>query len=114
MSFHTDYETWLKWSDPAHCPVCNAGPMPAGMVDVVELPHSWLCAEPLDCLKGACHQVAKKHVIELYELDDQELLGLMKEVQQCARAGRSITTSAATGSPVSRAGSKGLWPPCVK
>ncbi len=91
MSFHTNYEQWLRWSDPRYCPCCNQEPMPEGMVDIVELPHSWLDAEPVDCLRGACHLVAKKHVVELYELDDQELLDLMKELCLCAKALKKVT-----------------------
>ena len=91
MSFHTDYQSWVKMSDPQHCPVCQNEPMPSEMVDVVELPHSWLVAEPVECLRGACHVVAKKHVIELYELNEDELLGLMKEVQCYAYALKEVT-----------------------
>jgi diadenosine tetraphosphate (Ap4A) HIT family hydrolase len=91
MSFHHDYASWLKMTDCRHCPVCNQEPMPEGMIDIVELPHSWLDAEPLDCLKGACHLIAKQHVVELYELDDAGLLGLMKDVQRCAQALQKVT-----------------------
>ena len=65
--------------------------MPEGMLDILELNNSWLSAEPVDCLKGACHLTAKKHVVELYELTDDELLPLMKEVQRCARALQQVT-----------------------
>jgi diadenosine tetraphosphate (Ap4A) HIT family hydrolase len=91
MSFHTDYDEWMRMADPRECPVCLNLPMPSDMVDVVELPHSWLSAEPIECLKGACHITAKKHVIELFELEEDELLGLMREVQRCARALKVVT-----------------------
>ncbi len=91
MSFHTDYEGWLKRTDPRNCGVCTQAPMPEGMLDIVELPHSWLETERLDCLKGACHLVARQHVINLYDLNDAELLALMKEVQVCARAIQRVT-----------------------
>ena len=74
MSFHDHYDRWLRLTDPEHCPICQQAPMPEGMEDIAELPHSWLSAEPVDCLKGACHLIAKRHVVELYELDDAELL----------------------------------------
>ncbi len=67
--------------------------MPEGMVDIVELPNSWLSAEPVECLKGACHLMAKQHVIELYELHNDELLAFMKEVQLCARALKTVTNA---------------------
>ncbi len=93
MSFHTDYDAWIKASDPRNCPVCQNLPMPPGMVDIVELPYSWLNAQPVDCLKGACLVTARKHVIELYELKDDELLGLMKEVQCYAKALKRVTVA---------------------
>ncbi len=91
MSFHTNFEQWQQMADPAHCPVCNAAPMPAGMEDIAELPHSWLSAEPVECLKGACHLISKQHVVELFEFEEAELLAVMKEVQQCARALKKVT-----------------------
>jgi diadenosine tetraphosphate (Ap4A) HIT family hydrolase len=93
MSFHTDYDSWIKMADPQHCPVCQAAEMPSQMVDVVELPHSWLVAEPVECLRGACHVIAKRHVVELYELDESELLGLMREVQCYAWALQTVTAA---------------------
>jgi diadenosine tetraphosphate (Ap4A) HIT family hydrolase len=91
MSFHTNYVQWSRLTDPRYCPVCNSAPMPAGMEDIVEFPHSWLNAEPIECLKGACHLTAKRHVIELDELSEQELLDLMKELQLCIKALKQVT-----------------------
>jgi diadenosine tetraphosphate (Ap4A) HIT family hydrolase len=90
MSFHTDLAGWQAQADPRNCPVCQNEPMHEGMLEI-ELPGSWLVAEPVDCLRGACHLVAKKHVIELFDLEDAELLALMKEVQVCARALKTVT-----------------------
>ena len=86
MSFHSNFEQWLAMTDKQNCPVCRQLPMPEGMVDIVELPNSWLNAEPVECLRGACRLTSKKHVIELYEFHDDELLAFMKEVQICAKA----------------------------
>jgi diadenosine tetraphosphate (Ap4A) HIT family hydrolase len=91
MSFHNHFEQWLALTEAQNCPVCQQQPMPEGMVDIIELPHSWLDAEPVDCLKGACTLTAKKHVVELYELEDNELLGLMKELQLCTKALKAVT-----------------------
>ena len=91
MSFHTNLEEWQRLSKEENCPVCQAASMPDGMVDIVELPHSWLSAEPVDCLRGACHLVTKKHAIELFDLSEAELAGLMQEVAQCARALKVVT-----------------------
>ena len=93
MSFHSNFEQWLAMTERQNCPVCQQLPMPEGMVDIVELPNSWLSAEPIEVLKGACHLVAKQHVVELYELHDDELLALMKEVQLCARTLKTVTNA---------------------
>jgi diadenosine tetraphosphate (Ap4A) HIT family hydrolase len=90
MSFHTEYEKWVKMTDPEHCLVCQDAPMSSEMVSI-ELDHSWLDIQPVDCLKGACSVLAKKHAVELYDLNDGELLTLMKDVQLCARALKNVT-----------------------
>ena len=93
MSFHTSYEKWQRMTQVQNCPVCNQQRMQQGMLDIVELPNSWLSAEPMACLKGTCHLIAKRHVVELYELDDHELLSLMQEVQLCTRALQKVTNA---------------------
>ncbi|HEX9896123.1 MAG TPA: HIT family protein [Dehalococcoidales bacterium] len=91
MSFHTDYAKWVRSCKKEFCPVCNREPAPQGMEDLYELPHSWLDTTPTECLKGTCHVVAKKHAVELYELNDAEMLGLMKDIQLYAKALKSVT-----------------------
>ncbi len=91
MSFHNEYNKWLKMVDPANCPVCQAAPMPEGMIDLAELKHSWLNAEPVECIRGACHVTSKYHGIELFDLDDEELFGLMKDVSLYAKALKVVT-----------------------
>lgn len=67
--------------------------MPEGMEDVYELENTWLNAEPVDCIKGACHVTAKIHAIELFDLTDEELLGFMKEVSIYAKALKKVTNA---------------------
>lgn len=93
MSFHTQYDRWQRMTSAEHCPVCNRAPMPEGMEDVVESAYAWLNAEPVECLKGACHLTAKRHVVELYELPEDELLALMKELQLCTKALKRVTSA---------------------
>ena len=90
MSFHSDYDNWARLTHREHCPVCQQGPMPDGMVDIAELPGSWLSVEPAVCLKGTCCVIAKQHVVELFELADEDLLTLMKDVARCAQALRQV------------------------
>ena len=91
MSFHTNYEKWISQSQKENCPVCNSEPMPDGMVDVYETSFTWLNAEPYECLKWACHVTAKIHAVELFDLDETQLLGVMKDVQMYARAIKRIS-----------------------
>ena len=91
MSFHTDFEKWKEQSKKENCPVCNDEDMPEGMEDLYEAEYTWLNAEPVECIKGACHVTAKFHVIELYDLSDEQLMGFMKEVQIYAEALKKVT-----------------------
>ena len=93
MSFHHDYAKWESRSKKENCKICNHAPMPEGMEDLFELPYSWLDAEPAECIKGACHVVAKFHAVELFDLTDEQLLGIMKEVQLYARALKKVTNA---------------------
>ena len=91
MSFHTHFDKWIQRTVPENCPVCLQAPMPEDMEDIVELPHSWLSAEPLEPLKGTCHLIAKQHAIELFDFSPDVLLELMVEIQLCARALKTVT-----------------------
>jgi diadenosine tetraphosphate (Ap4A) HIT family hydrolase len=65
--------------------------MPEGMIDLAELPHSWLNAEPVDCMKGACHLTSKYHGIELFDRTAGHRHGLMDDVAICAQALKEVT-----------------------
>ena len=91
MSFHTHYERWRYLSKKENCPVCNAEAMPEDMEDIYELDYSWLNAEPVECIKGACHVTAKFHAVELFELDDEQLIGFMKDVQKYSKTLKKVT-----------------------
>ncbi len=74
-----------------HCPVCNAEDMPEDMIDLADLPHSWVNTSRNECIKGATHVTAKYHGIELYDLTDEELFNMMKDVALCAKALKKVT-----------------------
>ena len=93
MSFHTDLPKWLRLAQPESCPVCNQEPMPDGMIDLAELQHSWINTVPVECMKYACHVTAQYHGIELFDLGDTELLGVMKDVALTARAVKTVTNA---------------------
>lgn len=91
MSFHEDYDSWEKMTREEGCPVCQEEPMPEGVVDVYETVHSWLGSEPLACMKWACHALCRYHAVELYDLEEEALLGFMKDVQRYALALKTVT-----------------------
>lgn len=91
MSFHQNFSRWLAMTNKENCPVCQNLPMPEEMVDIFEFSNSWLSAEPVDCLKGACHLTIKQHVVELFDLGDEDLFAFMKEVRLCAKALKEVT-----------------------
>lgn len=93
MSFHINQKKWTEYLDSKNCPICKNEPMPEGMEDVYELENSWLNSEPKECIKGACHVIAKIHAIELYDLSDEQLLGFMKEVSIYAHALKNVTNA---------------------
>jgi diadenosine tetraphosphate (Ap4A) HIT family hydrolase len=91
MSFHHDYQRWERMTRKENCPVCGGAPMPEGMVDVVELPASWLNAQPEVCLRGQVCVTSKVHAVELYDLTDDRLLAFMTDVSACAKALKKVT-----------------------
>ena len=91
MSFHDDLGAWRWKTDKHNCPVCNNAPMPEGMIDLAELPASWINAMPVECMKYACHLTAKYHGIELFDLTEAELLNIMRDVCLCAKVLKRVT-----------------------
>lgn len=53
--------------------------------------YSEMCAHPQVCLKGTCYLITREHYVELFDLDDETLLGFMREVQTAARALKEVT-----------------------
>lgn len=91
MSFHDDYESWEALARVENCPVCRQAAMPAGMEDVFEFASGWLDAEPQVPIKGTAFFVARCHAVELFDLGDEELAALMKDVAGCTRALKAVT-----------------------
>ena len=55
--------------------------------------HSEMCAHPHVCLKGICYLITREHDVELFDLEDEVLLGFMKEAQVAARVLKEVTGS---------------------
>jgi diadenosine tetraphosphate (Ap4A) HIT family hydrolase len=96
MSFHHDLEGWKRESEPEGCPFCRKPPAPAGYVDIKEFPTSMLGAQPPVCLWGTCCLIVKPHAVELFDLNDADLLSYMKEAQVSAKALKTVTNAVKT------------------
>ena len=91
MSFHCDMDRWSRWCEAEHCPVCGSEEPPEDLVTIRETDYSWLEAHPRVCLPGTCYVMVKAHAVELYDLSEADLLGLMRDVQIAARALHAVT-----------------------
>ena len=92
MGFHHNIEKWERFSQIDGCPICQNWPHPEGETLIKEFPTSWLIAtEKISCLWGQCCIVAKPHAVELYDLNERDLLNYMKEVQVSAKALKKVT-----------------------
>jgi len=91
MSFHTNYKDWKIYSKKETCFVCNKVPPPEDHILIKEFPTSRLVAWPKVCLKGTCCLTLKPHAVELYDLNEIDLLNYMKEAQVCSKALKEVT-----------------------
>ena len=91
MSFHNNYNRWKKYSAKETCPVCNNFPQPDDIKLIKEFQTSWLEATPNVCLKGTCYLMIKPHAVEIFDINENDLLNFMKEIQLTARALKKIT-----------------------
>lgn len=53
--------------------------------------QSELCAHPQVSLKGTCYLITREHYVELFDLDDEALLGFMREAQIAAKVLKDVT-----------------------
>jgi diadenosine tetraphosphate (Ap4A) HIT family hydrolase len=91
MSFHHDPEKWLYQSQKEHCPYCQKEDDPSNSEILKQFKYSELCAHPKVSLKGTCYLITREHFVELFDMDEQSLLGFMQEVQIAARVLKEIT-----------------------
>lgn len=91
MSFHHDYEAWLRETREENCSFCQKAKDPHRHEILKDFPHSLLCAHPRVCLKGTCCLIVKNHFVELYDMDEIWLCGFMKEAQTAAQVLLKVT-----------------------
>jgi diadenosine tetraphosphate (Ap4A) HIT family hydrolase len=91
MSFHNNLDQWLFHSKKENCPYCLKAEDPMQSVTLKLFKYSELCAHPQVCLKGTCYLITREHYVELFDLEEEVLLGFMKEVQVAARILKDVT-----------------------
>lgn len=92
-SFHYRFVDYQRQSERAFCPPCNHLPMPDGLVDLAELPHSFATAEAeaQGRLFGKCHVTIKGHYTDFEDLPPAVMAGFMADVGRVGKALRQVT-----------------------
>ena len=95
MSSWIDSAKWAKHLSKEGCLVCNQTPetWPATERFIAGLSVSRFIADKDACLKGYCCLVLKPHVIELYELSDEDSAAFMRDVKVASLALKKGTTA---------------------
>ena len=91
MSFHHNPDKWLFQAQKEHCPYCRKDDDPMQSCTLKLFKYSELCAHPQVSLKGTCYLITQEHYVELFDLNDEVLLGFMREVQIAARVLKDVT-----------------------
>ncbi len=80
MPSWTNHDEWAGLTNGSSCPVCRNGP-----TDVLaELSAAWVTMPPLTPLMGYVCVVAKRHVVEPFELPMNERIGFWEDVNHVA------------------------------
>ncbi|HEX5448963.1 MAG TPA: HIT family protein [Gaiellaceae bacterium] len=80
-------ERWEPLADGSGCPICMRGE-PLGVL--LARPFSWICSDEMAITRGYFCVVARRHVVEPFELEGEERAGFWDDVlfagQRLARA----------------------------
>jgi len=92
-SFHCRYPDFIRRAQEAFCPVCNDEPMPPGQSDIAMLEYSWACGEypGQGRLFGKMYVMPRRHAFQFEDMQDEEMIGFMREVQRVGAALRKVT-----------------------
>jgi diadenosine tetraphosphate (Ap4A) HIT family hydrolase len=93
MSSWTDSAQWQRYLSPECCPVCNQTPetRPPTERSIADLSVSRFISDIDTCLKGWSCLVLKPHVIELYELSDEDSAAFMRDARVASLALKKVT-----------------------
>ncbi len=81
-------DDWEAMCSGDACPICKRG-QPLGII--AELDATYLTSSPDSPMKGYGCLVLKRHVVEVYELEDEEAGAFIKDLQHAARAIQVVT-----------------------
>ncbi len=91
MSFHQNLDKWLFQAQKENCPYCRKDGDSSQSSTLKLFKYAELCAHPHVCLKGTSYLITREHYVELFDLEEDALLGFMQEVQIAARALKEVT-----------------------
>ena len=93
MSSWIDSAKWWRYLSREGCPVCNQTPetRPRTERSIADLSVSRLITDSNTCLKGYCCLVLKPHVIEIYDLSDEDSSAFMRDVKVASLALKTVT-----------------------
>ena len=93
MSSWNDSAKWRRYLSREGCLVCNQTPetRPPTERSIADLSVSRLVADSNTCLKGYCCLVLKPHVIEIYDLSDEDSSAFMRDVKVASLALKTVT-----------------------
>ena len=93
MSSWNDSAKWQTYLSREGCPVCNQTPetRPSTERSIADLSVSRLIADSHTCLKGYCCLVLTPHVVEIYDLSDEESAAFMRDMKIASLALKQVT-----------------------
>lgn len=93
MSAWNDSGNWKRYLSEEGCPVCNQTreSRPPTEGSIADLSVSRFIADRNTCLKGHSCLVLKPHVVEIYELSDEDAAAFMRDVKVASLALKNVT-----------------------
>jgi diadenosine tetraphosphate (Ap4A) HIT family hydrolase len=95
MSSWGDSAKWRSYLSKEGCLVCNQTPetRPPTERSIADLSVSRFITDSNSCLKGWCCLVLKPHVVEVYELSDEDSTAFMRDVKVASLALKKVTAA---------------------
>jgi diadenosine tetraphosphate (Ap4A) HIT family hydrolase len=93
MGSWIDQAKWEEHLSKEGCPICNQTPETRPLTErpIADLGVSRLIADRNTCLKGHSCLVLKPHVVEIYELSDEDAATFMDDIKVASLALKKVT-----------------------